>query len=310
MGELHQTEAALLADAPAEEQVVPAPAEDTAAVASTEGSVAETTAERGTEVRPKSGFRYGCYRVCKRVFDMLSSLSLLLVLSPLILICLFVKWVEDAIHPKYELTIEPADVTQKPGKRTTRITRADGAVLDCRLIPVKLAKGEKRFSSPIYISERVGKNGRHFSMWKIRSMIPNAAAMKQQLIDAGLNESDPPAFKMKKDPRITPFGRFLRKLSIDELGQLINIFVGNMSVIGPRPPLPREVEQYNETQMHRLDVKGGLLCLWQVQKNRNALTFDEWCRLDFRYIEKQSVWLDLAILFRGAYMVLFDHSGE
>ena len=89
-----------------------------------------------------------------------------------------------------------------------------------------------------------------------------------------------------------------------------NILIGKMSVIGPRPPLQREVRQYDEIQMHRLDVKGGLLCLWQVQKNRNALSFDEWCRLDFAYIEKQSILLDLKILFRGAYMVLFDHSGE
>ena len=256
------------------------------------------------------GFRYGCYCVLKRLFDAVSSLLLLIVLSPLIAVCLFIKWAEDAIHPKYELHIEPADLTQKPGKRTKRITRSDGEVFDCRLVPAKLKKGEKRFTSPIYISKRVGKNGRIFSMWKIRSMIPNAAGMKQQLIEAGLNEADPPAFKMKNDPRITPFGRFLRKLSMDELGQLINIFVGNMSVVGPRPPLPREVEQYNETQMHRLDVKGGLLCLWQVQKNRNALTFDEWCRLDYEYIENQSVLLDLKILLRGAYMVLFDHSGE
>lgn len=256
------------------------------------------------------GFRYGCYCVLKRLFDAVSSLFLLIVASPLIAVCLFIKWTEDALHPKYRLEIVPADLTQCPGKRTKRITRADGEVFDCRLIPAKLEKGEKRFSSPIYISKRVGKNGRIFSMWKIRSMIPNAAAMKQQLIDAGLNEADPPAFKMKDDPRITPFGRFLRKTSIDELMQLINTLVGSMSVIGPRPPLPHEVEQYDEAQMHRLDVKGGLLCLWQIQKNRNTLSFDEWCRLDFEYIEKQSVWLDLKILFKGAYMVLFDHSGE
>lgn len=258
----------------------------------------------------KRGFRYTCYCAIKRLFDMISSLALLLVTSPIILACLFIKWVEDAIHPKYELHIEPANLTQKPDKRTKRITRADGEVFDCRLVPAKLEKWEKRFASPVYISKRVGRNGRVFSMWKIRSMVPNAEAMKQQLIDAGLNEADAPAFKIKDDPRITPVGSFLRKTSADELLQLVNIMTGSMSVIGPRPPLPCEVEQYDKTQMHRLDVKGGLLCLWQIQKNRNALSFDEWCRLDFEYIEKQSILLDLKILVRGAWMVLFDHSGE
>ena len=134
--------------------------------------------------------------------------------------------------------------------------------------------------------------------------------MKQQLIDAGLNEADPPAFKMKNDPRITAVGKFYRKFSIDELLQLFNILFGSMSVVGPRPPLPDEVKQYTEEQMHRLDIKGGLLCLWQVQKNRNALSFDEWIRLDLTYIMKQSLWLDTKIIFKGAYMVIFDHSGE
>lgn len=134
--------------------------------------------------------------------------------------------------------------------------------------------------------------------------------MKQQLIDAVLNEADGPAFKIKNDPRITPFGKFLRKTSIDELPQLVNIFKGDMSVVGPRPPIPSEVEQYTDEQMRRLDVKGGLLCLWRVQKNRNSLSFDEWIKLDLEYIENQSLWLDLKIIFKGAYMVVFDHSGE
>lgn len=209
----------------------------------------------------RRGFRYGCYLVVKRLFDIVSSFAALLLLSPVILIALLAKFLEDG-------------------------------------------------HSPIYVSKRIGKNGEPFRFYKIRTMVPNADEMKQKLIDAGLNEADPPAFKMKNDPRITRVGHVLRKFSIDELPQLFNILIGKMSVIGPRPPLPREVRQYDEIQMHRLDVKGGLLCLWQVQKNRNALSFDEWCRLDFAYIEKQSILLDLKILFRGAYMVLFDHSGE
>ena len=173
-----------------------------------------------------------------------------------------------------------------------------------------LIKWLEDFHNPIYVSKRVGKNGKIFNFYKIRTMCPNAEAMKQKLIDEGLNEADGPAFKMKNDPRITKVGKIYRKLSLDELPQLFNILNGTMSVVGPRPPIPSEVEQYTEYQKHRLDVKGGLLCLWQIQKNRNALDFDEWVRLDLEYIQKQSVWLDLRIIFKGAYMVVFDRTGE
>ncbi len=164
--------------------------------------------------------------------------------------------------------------------------------------------------NPVYVSKRVGKDGKVFKILKIRTMVPNAEEMKQALIDAGLNEADPPAFKMKNDPRITRVGKFYRKFAIDELLQLFNVFIGNMSVVGPRPPLPREVEEYTADQRHRLDVKGGLLCLWQIQKNRNEVKFEDWVRFDVEYIKNQSLWLDTKIIFKGAYMVLFDHSGE
>lgn len=164
--------------------------------------------------------------------------------------------------------------------------------------------------NPIYVSKRVGKNGKEFKFYKIRTMCLNADKLKQDLIDKGLNEVDGPVFKIKDDPRITKFGKFLRKTSLDELPQLVNILKGDMSVVGPRPPLPEEVKFYEEWQRHRLDVTGGLLCLWQIQKNRNSLSFYEWVKLDFEYIEKRSIWLDLKIIFVGAYMVLFDRSGE
>ena len=173
-----------------------------------------------------------------------------------------------------------------------------------------LIKWLEDFHNPIYVSKRVGKDGKIFRFYKIRTMCPNAEEMKQKLIEAGLNEADPPAFKMKNDPRITKIGKVFRKLSLDELPQLFNIFNGTMSVVGPRPPIPSEVAQYTPYQRYRLDVKGGLLCLWQIQKNRNALSFDEWVRLDLEYIERQSFWLDLKIIFKGAYMVIFDRSGE
>jgi len=212
-------------------------------------------------VKRKKGFRYGCYLFVKRVFDIISSGLMLILLSWFILLMLLIKWLED-------------------------------------------------FRSPVYVSKRVGKNGKIFKIYKIRTMCPNAEEMKRQLIEQGLNEADPPAFKMKNDPRITKVGKFLRRFSIDELLQLFNILNGTMSVVGPRPPIPEEVEQYTDYQKQKFQIKGGLLCLWQIQKNRNALTFDEWVKLDLDYIEKQSVWLDLKIIFKGAYMVIFDHSGE
>ncbi len=164
--------------------------------------------------------------------------------------------------------------------------------------------------NPIYTSIRVGKNGKLIKFHKIRSMVPNAENMKQQLIEQGLNEADGPAFKMKDDPRITKIGKFLRKTSLDELPQIWDIFVGSLSVIGPRSPIPSEVEQYDERQKERLLVKGGLLCLWQIQKNRHNISFDEWIDLDLEYIEKRSLWLDFKILVKGAFMVVFDRSGE
>ena len=164
--------------------------------------------------------------------------------------------------------------------------------------------------NPIYTSIRVGKNGKLIKFHKIRSMIPNADSLKQQLIDEGKNEADGPAFKIKDDPRITKVGKFYRKFSLDELPQIWDIFVGRISIVGPRSPLPMEVEDYNEYQRHRLDVKGGLLCLWQIQKNRHQLSFDEWVDLDIKYVETRSVWLDLKIIVVGAVRVIFDHSGE
>ncbi len=227
---------------------------------------ASVTEESVPEEEPKKpyrkrGFRYGCYCIVKRLFDIISASLLFILLAFPIVIFLLVKWLED-------------------------------------------------FHNPIYVSKRVGKNGKIFKIYKIRTMCPNAEQMKQELIEKGLNEADPPAFKMKNDPRVTKVGKFMRKFSIDELLQLLNIINGTMSVVGPRPPLPDEVEKYTEEQKHRLDIKGGLLCLWQIQKNRNLLSFNEWISLDLEYIKKQSVWLDLKIIFKGAFMVLFDHSGE
>lgn len=151
-------------------------------------------------------------------------------------------------------------------------------------------------ASPIYKQKRVGKNGKEFYLYKFRTMIPNAEKLVDQLMDK--NEMEGPVFKIREDPRITKVGKFLRKSSLDELPQLWNIFLGSMTFVGPRPPLPREVEQYSEYQMQRLCVKPGLTCHWQIQPHRNSLTFDEWVALDLKYIEERNAWVDLKILFK------------
>ncbi|MBO5271061.1 MAG: sugar transferase, partial [Clostridia bacterium] len=117
------------------------------------------------------------------------------------------------------------------------------------------------------------------------------------------NEMQGPAFKIKHDPRVTRVGRFIRKTSIDELPQLWNVLKGDMSLVGPRPPLPREVEMYTEYQAQRLKVTPGITCYWQIQPHRNSLSFDEWLSWDLRYIENRNFWLDIKILFKTVGVV-------
>ena len=157
-------------------------------------------------------------------------------------------------------------------------------------------------ASPIYTQYRVGKNGRVFKFYKLRSMVPGADQMLDSFLDQ--NEMEGPAFKISNDPRITRVGRVIRKTCIDELPQLWNILKGDMSFVGPRPPLPREVEQYNDFQRNRLSVVPGLTCYWQIQPNRNSLTFDKWLELDLKYIEERNVKTDLMIIFKTVGAVL------
>lgn len=157
-------------------------------------------------------------------------------------------------------------------------------------------------ASPIYTQYRVGKNGRVFKFYKLRSMVAEADQMLNSLLDQ--NEMEGPAFKISNDPRITRVGRVIRKTCIDELPQLWNILKGDMSFVGPRPPLPREVEQYNDFQRNRLSVVPGLTCYWQIQPNRNSLTFDKWLELDLKYIEERNVKTDLMIIFKTVGAVL------
>lgn len=149
-------------------------------------------------------------------------------------------------------------------------------------------------ASPIYVQRRVGKGGKEFNFYKFRTMVPDADRLLESLLDQ--NEMQGPVFKIRNDPRITRVGRFIRRTSIDELPQLWNVLRGEMSFVGPRPPIPREVEQYNDYQHQRLSVTPGLTCYWQIQPKRNSLTFDEWVELDLKYIEARSPKVDLVIL--------------
>ena len=179
------------------------------------------------------------------------------------------------------------------------------------LIPITIIVGlaiKIEDGGPIFFcQERVTKNGKLFKLIKFRSMVINAEALRDSLEKD--NEMDGPVFKIKNDKRITKVGHFIRKTSIDELPQLFNIFLGDMSVVGPRPALPREVAQYDAKAKRRLEVKAGLTCIWQVQKNRNAITFDEWMAMDSEYVDNQSILLDLKLIFKTIGAV-FTAQGE
>lgn len=149
---------------------------------------------------------------------------------------------------------------------------------------------------PVFFSQRrCTYHGRVFQMHKFRTMVQNAEALREEL-DAQ-NEVSGPVFKMKDDPRITPIGRFLRRYSLDELPQLWNVLRGDMSIVGPRPPIPAEVEKYQNWQRRRLSMRGGCTCLWQIG-GRNSLGFDEWMRLDLKYIDTWSIALDFKIILK------------
>ena len=147
--------------------------------------------------------------------------------------------------------------------------------------------------SVVFVQKRVGINGKEFSMYKFRSMCMDAEEKLKKLQDK--NETEGPTFKMQQDPRITKVGHFIRKYSIDELLQLVNILKGDMSIIGPRPAIRREVDQYGEFDKLRLLVKPGLSCYWQVS-GRSDIPFDEWMKLDVKYIKEMSLLTDIKII--------------
>ena len=161
---------------------------------------------------------------------------------------------------------------------------------------------------PIFFSQkRVGRNGKEFDMYKFRSMVVNAEELKEKL--AAQNEMSGPMFKMKDDPRVTKVGKFIRKTSIDELPQLWNILKGDMSLVGPRPSLPKEVAQFEDWMYKRLEVKPGLTCYWQVS-GRNNIDFEDWMKLDIRYVEERNLWIDIKLIFKTVGVLFGDKNAH
>ena len=194
------------------------------------------------------------YRLTKRAFDIVASVTVLVVLLPLFLVVSILIVLDD---PR---------------------------------------------GLPIFVQTRVGRDGKEFKFYKFRSMVVDAEAQLDGLMEQ--NEMDGPVFKIKDDPRITRIGKFIRKTSIDELPQLWNVLRGDMSIVGPRPPLPREVELYSDYQRQRLRVTPGLTCYWQVRKDRNMCSFDEWVEMDLQYIQERSIGTDLKIILKTFGAVL------
>lgn len=159
---------------------------------------------------------------------------------------------------------------------------------------------------PFFIQNRCGRNGKQFKFYKFRTMCVDAESKLEQLQEK--NEMDGPVFKITEDPRITKIGKVLRATGIDELPQLWNILKGDMSFVGPRPPIPKEVEQYSDTDRLRLLVNPGLTCYWQVQPKRNSISFEKWMELDRKYIQQRSFWVDIKLILKTAVSV-FNREG-
>jgi len=182
-----------------------------------------------------------------------------------------------------------------PAKRAVDITVAGlgliatSPILLAAMAGIVLVTGE----GPLYRQERVGLNGRPFKMYKLRSMVRNAHERRHEIHH--LNEADGPVFKLRRDPRLHAIGAFLRRTSIDELPNFVNVLLGHMAIVGPRPPLPEEVAHYDERALRRLTVRPGVTCLWQVS-GRCELSFEQWMTLDNAYIDSWTPLGDFAII--------------
>lgn len=174
------------------------------------------------------------------------------------------------------------------------------------LIVAIFIKLESR-GSVFFAQERVGLNGKVFKMYKFRSMIVDAEELLVHLKEK--NEMSGPMFKMKNDPRITKIGKIIRKTSIDEFPQLINVLKGDMSLVGPRPNLPSEVEKFEPWMKEKLLVKPGLTCYWQVE-GRNNIDFEDWMKLDSKYVRERSIWIDIKLILRTFLLILGDKNAR
>lgn len=166
---------------------------------------------------------------------------------------------------------------------------------------------EDPHSSPVFRQKRIGKDGKDFIMYKLRSMYTNAEEQLPSMIEQ--NEVSGNAFKIKNDPRISKVGRVARKYCIDEVLQLINVFKSDMSLVGPRPPLPQEVAQYDDYERQRLTIKPGLTCYWQVYPHRHEISFDDWMAMDLKYIVSNGMKADIALILR-TFCVIFSGNGD
>lgn len=217
---------------------------------------------------------------------------------------------EDAIAIDYSEVLAKESILYSVTKRLIDIVGSlCGIILlsPLFLIVAVLIKLEDPKGKVFFAQERNGRYPKTFKMYKFRSMVHNAEDLLKDLMDR--NEQTGPVFKINDDPRITKVGKFIRKTSIDELPQLFNVLKGDMSLVGPRPPIPREVEQYNSYQMQRLAVKPGLTCIWQVS-GRNNIGFDEWVEMDIEYIKTRNLWLDIKLIFKTVGVLFGDDNAS
>ena len=188
------------------------------------------------------------------------------------------------------------------------IGAGNGLILLSPVIAIVACAVKFTSKGPIFFSQkRVGKNGKLFDMYKFRSMVVNAEELKEKLVQK--NEMSGPMFKIKDDPRVTKVGRFIRKTSLDELPQLWNVLKGDMSLVGPRPSLPKEVKQFENWMYKRLTVKPGLTCYWQVS-GRNNIDFEDWMKLDISYVEDRNVWIDIKLIFKTVFVLFGDKNAS